>query len=359
MERVLKLPFLFLFIFSPLLLAQVQVDVSDITSDAIEGITPGSAIMRVEPLYPVAEARRGAEGWVKLSFVILQDGSVVEPVVVDSSGNRGFEREAKKALKKWKYSPAMEDGKPIVHCANTVQLNFRIDGVSKGASKNFKKVYQEAKDALQNKNLPVAGEIILAMEESRNWNSYEDAWRWSLEAELAELEKDDIKLLNAINRAASEGYKSYLGLPLYFELMYKKFAIEFETKKYADAMETFDRISQTKDSEEVISLLAKYVYFIRASLASSQTIEVQGQIFEQGSWLHRLSRNRFSLAKLEGEINNLELRCEYRWEKFNLAVEWLDGSHEWNVPASWGKCSVLVEGSAHTRFNVQELAWGT
>ncbi|NCP64326.1 MAG: energy transducer TonB [Paraglaciecola sp.] len=84
-------------------------------------------IVRIEPKYPVQAARDGKEGWVRLSFTINEVGGVEDVEVIDADPKRVFDREARRALEKWKYKPKIEDGKPIKQFNLTVQLDFKLD----------------------------------------------------------------------------------------------------------------------------------------------------------------------------------------------------------------------------------------
>ncbi|NVK25662.1 MAG: energy transducer TonB [Gammaproteobacteria bacterium] len=83
-------------------------------------------MVRVPPNYPRKAASEGLEGWVSMSFSIDELGKVIDVVVVDSEPKRLFDREAKKALKKWKYKPKIVDGKPVVQTNQSVMLEFKL-----------------------------------------------------------------------------------------------------------------------------------------------------------------------------------------------------------------------------------------
>lgn len=85
-------------------------------------------IVRIEPKYPIQAARDGKEGWVKLSFSINEIGGVDDVEVIDAEPKRIFDKEAKRALRKWKYKPKVVDGKPMKQTGLTVQLDFKMDG---------------------------------------------------------------------------------------------------------------------------------------------------------------------------------------------------------------------------------------
>ena len=85
-------------------------------------------IVRIEPKYPIQAARDGKEGWVKLSFTINEIGGVEDVKVIEATPKRVFDKEAKRALRKWKYKPKVVDGKAMKQPGLTVQLDFKMDG---------------------------------------------------------------------------------------------------------------------------------------------------------------------------------------------------------------------------------------
>lgn len=85
-------------------------------------------IVRIEPKYPIQAARDGKEGWVTLSFTINEIGGVEDVNVVEAEPKRIFDKEAKRALRKWKYKPKVVDGKPMRQPGLTVRLDFKMDG---------------------------------------------------------------------------------------------------------------------------------------------------------------------------------------------------------------------------------------
>lgn len=87
-------------------------------------------IVRIEPKYPIQAARDGKEGWVRLSFSINKIGGVEDVKVTEAQPKRVFDKEAKRALKKWKYKPKVVDGKPQRQVGLTVQLDFKMNGGS-------------------------------------------------------------------------------------------------------------------------------------------------------------------------------------------------------------------------------------
>lgn len=84
-------------------------------------------IVRIEPKYPVQAARDGKEGYVIMSFTINEVGGVEDVVVLEAEPKRIFDREAKRALRRWKYKPKIVEGKPQKQFNMQVQLDFKLD----------------------------------------------------------------------------------------------------------------------------------------------------------------------------------------------------------------------------------------
>jgi protein TonB len=83
-------------------------------------------LVRVNPQYPSRAVSRGIEGWVTLEFTITAAGTVVDPVVIESSSSL-FHSASLRAIKKWKYNPKIVDGKPVERPGVRVRLDFELD----------------------------------------------------------------------------------------------------------------------------------------------------------------------------------------------------------------------------------------
>jgi TonB family protein len=80
------------------------------------GITPPAPTgppHDVMTFYPEMARHLHEEGFVVIKFVIVEDGTVIEPIIVRSSGFADLDNAALEAVKTWRYKPAMKDGKPI------------------------------------------------------------------------------------------------------------------------------------------------------------------------------------------------------------------------------------------------------
>ena len=84
------------------------------------------AIVRVLPRYPSRALSRGIEGWVLLEFAIDELGLAVNPEVIESEPPGIFDRAATSAVKRWKYRPMIEDGRPRMRPGVRQLISFEI-----------------------------------------------------------------------------------------------------------------------------------------------------------------------------------------------------------------------------------------
>lgn len=82
-------------------------------------------LVRIQPMYPRRAAIAKIEGFVTVEFTITETGSVTDPEVVDSKPPRVFDREAIRAILKWKFKPRVIDGQPVARRA-TQTLDFKL-----------------------------------------------------------------------------------------------------------------------------------------------------------------------------------------------------------------------------------------
>jgi protein TonB len=95
--------------------------------DAPKKITKSEALSavatRVQPDYPSVARQLKVQGTVELSVLVAENGSVAKVEIV--SGNPMLTVSAVDALKRWKFRPFIEDGKPIQVLA-PVTVDFRL-----------------------------------------------------------------------------------------------------------------------------------------------------------------------------------------------------------------------------------------
>lgn len=98
--------------------APVQVAGGDLSSTMIEGNPPR---------YPIESRRKREQGTVVLALVLGTDGKVSDIRVTQSSGHSRLDAAALSAVRKWRWSPTLRDGTPVL-VRGTVEIPFVLVG---------------------------------------------------------------------------------------------------------------------------------------------------------------------------------------------------------------------------------------
>lgn len=80
----------------------------------------------IRPNYPRRALQRGIEGYIKLLFTINSRGGVENIRVVESSPPGVFDREARRAAARWRFSPRTQNGVSVAREASKT-LHFRLE----------------------------------------------------------------------------------------------------------------------------------------------------------------------------------------------------------------------------------------
>jgi protein TonB len=78
-------------------------------------------------MYPRDAAISGIEGWVNVEFTITEVGTVKNPRVIDAEPGRIFNREAIRAILKWKFKPRVVEGVAVERRATQI-IDFTLHG---------------------------------------------------------------------------------------------------------------------------------------------------------------------------------------------------------------------------------------
>ena len=321
----------------------------------ISAFKPATPLERVNPRYPSLAVRRGREGWVRLSYVIDEEGRVKDPVVEDFFGSPSFKRSALSAVKKWQYDPAIKDGEPTQQCHQAVQLDFTIGGKT-GATRKFIKAYKNVDEIFKAGNVEAADE---ALKELLSWdtlNRYENAWLLNLESQIAREQGDIEREAKSLTRLLSSNGQKRFNNAVFDDdyvayILQRKILLDAQRGYYADALKSYSRLQEMDEQQPRIDEIAAIVNQIETSIASEKNLQVPVSMGDNGRWFHTLVRNKFAFNNIQGELDTVEVRCDSHREKFTVAE-----AHVWHIPQSWGQCQVMVKGDEATTFDLIEVA---
>ncbi len=80
----------------------------------------------IQPRYPRKAAMEGIEGWVKFRFTISPDGTPIDVELIDAQPRRIFERDARRAIYKWKFKPNVVDGVAVIQKNMVYTMQFQL-----------------------------------------------------------------------------------------------------------------------------------------------------------------------------------------------------------------------------------------
>jgi TonB family protein len=93
-------------------------------NDVVGCVMPPQQTRAPEPMYPEKERKARHQGVVTLEVVVGSDGATRDISVLSTLGP-DFDKAAIDAVKQWKFSPAMKDGKPVA-VKIAVEVGFHL-----------------------------------------------------------------------------------------------------------------------------------------------------------------------------------------------------------------------------------------
>jgi len=284
-----------------------------------------------------------------LSYIVEKDGSVSSPILEESSGNGAFSRAALKAITKWTYEPALENGEPVQQCNQSVRFDFSLSDVDNaGASRKFSFQYKKTQALIADGNLKGALTNIEKMANKKRWNLYEDAWFSLLKANYHHAIDDSIKQLDHLNRVIHSS--DYIPKDLYVNALSRTFILNVNQANYAAALRNFGALKKQDNATELVEQLQAYAEKVEDVIAGDNFLIKAGTIANDRPWSHALVRNEFTITDIKGELYKLEVRCNNRVMSYQV-----QDNVEWKIPSNWQGCTIYVNGADDASFNFVEI----
>ena len=321
----------------------------------LERGTYARAIERRAPSYPRFELNQNRQGWVQLSYVVTTDGKAIDPVIEDSSGNRRFERAALRAVNGWMFEPATWDGKVVEQCHTNSMITFAIEPTPIGASRKFVRRYKSILEKINEGDTAEAVKLIDETFDSWEITVYEVSRLWTLNGIYAEETGQRSLQLSSYRKAAANS-GAWIEKDVYKSLLSGIVALELYFGQYSAAFDTYDTLLDAGAKAEEYADLSEVVRSIREKFAGRNPLAIPANLSADrqcddcsADWQYRLMRRKFSIANLDGALDKLELRCD--WKRVtDAAREGVD----WDIPDSWGDCRLIIFGDEGSTFDLIE-----
>jgi TonB family protein len=324
------------------------------TVDVLGTSTHAVAIKKDAPKYPRRALNQGIEGWIVVGYTILKDGSTSDIFVIDASIDNYFEKAAMEAVEGWKYEPATLDGQAVDEAGKTGRLTFVITD-QWGVTGSFQASFDKAFEALDANDLETAREIIDELDQNKRRLMAEVFYLDVLELAYWRKMEDDEKALEHVNRAlVMANYNApeatYIEL-LRQGVVQSGLANDYQQAldRYATLLEMTPNLPEDDPVHVVASQSQAIIEGNQPIIADAEITECQYCSPKASRWVYSLNRNRFSFDQVQGEINEIVVRCGIR--STSMAY---DPKMIWKVERDWGACQVWVYGDEGTSFRIIE-----
>lgn len=88
---------------------------------------PLAAIAKAPPIYPPAAKRRSIEGWIKVKFLIDEQGQVGRISVLDAAPEGVFDQAVLRCISGWRFKPGTKDGVAVKALVEQT-ITFKLEG---------------------------------------------------------------------------------------------------------------------------------------------------------------------------------------------------------------------------------------
>ncbi len=80
---------------------------------------PLTPLAKAPPIYPLRARRRSIEGWVKVRFLVTEEGGVDKIEILESKPKKIFDSSVVRCVSTWRFSPGKVEGTPVKTWART------------------------------------------------------------------------------------------------------------------------------------------------------------------------------------------------------------------------------------------------
>jgi len=136
----------------------------------VDGDRGVCVLRRVPPQYPFDALDAGGEARVLVEFSVDESGVVRDAEAIALIGNDAFVEPTLRALRAWRYAPAMRDGVPVRQDGIRVAIPYRIGAIGgePGARPNQRAALIKIFDAIERKDFEGGRQALTKI----------DAWKW-------------------------------------------------------------------------------------------------------------------------------------------------------------------------------------
>lgn len=303
-------------------------------------------VEQAQPDVPTNQFGWPIEGWVKVRYSVLADGTTADVRVVESMPPSLPTKSAVSAVERWTFEPATAGGEPIDWHNNESVIVFDHEDVPLEPTPMFSQGYLEIVELIKQQDFAKAQRQNQVLQ-TRVFRLAEIGLAQAQAAVIHVALKNPHDAYEAVVRATDPRIPVLEGAGLADALRYR-FGLAIELGRYADALETRERLAALEPLPDD-DPTAAHVETISQALASDVGIAVKGRVVKD-AWHYTPTRRTFTFAEIDGAVRGIELECDRR----KAVLEYADDA-EWSIPESWGACEIFVNARRNTTFSLVEF----
>lgn len=223
--------------------------------------TDAKIVKQRKPHFPISERTRGREGWVLISYSIDSDGSVVDPVVEDSSRSDAFEKSALIAIQKWRYEPGAEQEQKTLLTFVFRQRFIRV-------SRKFVSRNQQIHEFIDSGAIEAAQEAITEIRNNKYMTVFELAYTYLAEARIAGKRGDRAGQLRHFRQAMLNKGR-WLPRDNYLKCLRAVVIMEIQLNDFASAIRDYELLTETGIGRDIAADLDETIEAIKEQVQSN------------------------------------------------------------------------------------------
>ncbi len=310
------------------------------------GFQPPVRLSSPRPIYPKDRYEKQHSGIVELRFMVEEDGSITEAVVVYST-HPDFEESALNVAQKFVYEPATWNGVPT-KSSWAVRVVYELSGPQGSASAQFVRPFKRAKKELDKaepkqervrRNLDQASRATLI-------NMYSLSFLFIEEYRYAVNFLSRVEQLHALEQLLLfddrlEVENQVLGPEAVKSARMNILQLLIQLGRYGEARNAYHSLK--RDAPEAAQRFSEPMGQVLKILESDEVLMRDLEIKPRGNEFIYLTKNSFEIHQVEGRIDRVNFYCSLGFQSLEFQEE-----SNYTIPNSWGSCNLLIVGEPGT-----------
>lgn len=298
----------------------------------------------------LTSGRGGREGWALFNYIVTKEGRVIEPLVLDYSGDEYYLRKARKYLTKLEFKAASYQGQAIAtSTSGLIYHGMRLSRKdNRLAGKQFIEQYELTQKSMAGGELELAGQQLNELRNNYTKNLAEQAWFAWLSSTYAYLAEQHFDFVRESRVSTYLAYRRLTNQTLgkaYLNLYHGQMFLGH----YKGAMQTLDRLQKSGRIQLSESDRSKLWQAAESQLNSSQITVSKYKFYKNSYVQHSVHRPVIKLLSDTTSILDIQLRCPNNMQRITLTT-----GNRIDAGENYEQCELLMLGEEGNKVVLQE-----